>query len=312
MNAVDMKEQVLQKIFPAFGTVNAVTCYGSVDPEIAQQVKKSALELHRLFSFFEKGSDVFRINEQAGMEPVSVSRDTLFVLSRALAYGRETQGAFDIMAGAATRLWRDAIRSAQIPSEREIAECRSLSGLGDLILNETDETAFLCRRGQQVDLGGIAKGYAADKAVKLLKKYKVNRALINFGGIVIAIGGEQRIGIQNPYQRNGESVAVIIVENKAVVTSGTYERGFFSEGRRYHHIIDPRTGWPADSGLLSVTLIGDSTMELDALATGICVLGEKCGLPLLEKRGIEAVLIKDDGEIKITSGLQGKFFLKGK
>lgn len=304
-----MREKVFQKIFPAFGTVNSLILYGGDCPSIAEQVKKRILELHRLFSFFEPESDIFRINKQAGREPVFVHRDTLYVLSRALAFGRETQGAFDVTAGAAGRLWRDAVRSAQIPSEREIAGCRSLSGLGDLILDEAAETAFLRRRGQQVDLGGIAKGYAADETARLLKEYKVNKALVNFGGTVITIGGEQKVGIQNPYQKNGESAAYIVVENKAVVTSGTYERGFFFEGRRYHHIIDPRTGWPADSGLLSVTLVGGSAMELDALATGICVLGEKRGLPLLEKRRIEAVLISDDGEIRITRGLQGNFFM---
>lgn len=307
-----MEEQVLQKIFPAFGTVNAIKLYGGYAPEVAEQVKKRVLELHRIFSFFEPGSDIFRINAWAGREPVSVSQDTLSVLSHALAYGRETQGAFDVTAGASARLWRDAVRSAKIPSEPEIAGCRSLSGLDSLILDEAAETAFLRRRGQQVDLGGIAKGYAADEAVKLLKEYKMDKCLINFGGTVIAMGGEQKIGIQNPYQKNGDSVADMIVENKAVVTSGIYERGFFSDGRWYHHIIDPRTGWPADSGLLSVTLIGGSAMELDALATGICVLGEEGGLPLLEQRGIEAVLIRGDGEIRITRGLQGKFFLKCK
>ncbi|MDE7246323.1 MAG: FAD:protein FMN transferase [Lachnospiraceae bacterium] len=307
-----MRDKVLQKIFPALGTVNTITLYDSFDLEIAEQVKKHVLDLHRRFSFFEPGSDIFRINEQAGMKPVPVHQDTFFVLFHALAYGWETQGAFDITSGAASRLWRDAIRSGKIPSESDIAGCRSLSGLTDLILDKANGTAFLCRNGQQIDLGGIAKGYAADEAVRVLKKYKVHNALINFGGTVIAIGREQKIGIQNPFQKNGESMADIMVKNKAVVTSGSYERGFFFEGVRYHHIIDPRTGRPADSGLLSVTLIGDSAMELDALATGICVLGEKNGLPLLERRGIEAVFISDDGEIKITHGLQGAFFLKSK
>ncbi len=227
-------------------------------------------------------------------------------------YGRDTQGAFDITSGAAGRLWRDAIRSAQIPSEADIAVCRSLRGLTDLILDKAAQTVFLRRRGQQIDLGGIAKGYAADEAVKILKKNKVQNALVNFGGTIIAVGRKLEIGVQNPFQKNGQSMADIMIENKAVVTSGTYERGFFFEGRRYHHIIDPHTGRPADSGLLSVTLIGGSAMELDALATGICVLGEKSGLPLLEKRGIEAVFISYGGEIKITCGLQGQFFLKRK
>lgn len=305
-----MRGKELQKIFPALGTVNTITLYDSFAPEIAEQVKKRVLDLHRRFSLFEQESDIFRINEQAGIKTVPVHQDTFFVLSHALAYGRETQGAFDITSGAASRLWRDAVRSAQIPSESDIAGCRSLSGLADLILDKADGTAFLRRNGQQIDLGGIAKGYAADEAVRILKKYKVHNALINFGGTVIVVGREQKIGIQNPFQKSGVSMADIMVKNKAVVTSGSYEQGFFFEGVRYHHIINPRTGWPADSGLLSVTLIGDSAMELDALATGICVLGEENGLPILERRGIEAVFISNDGEVKITHGLQGKFFLK--
>lgn len=198
-----MKEKVLQKIFPAFGTVNSITLYGSFDQEIAEQVKKHVLELDRYFSFFEPGSDVFRINELAGIKPVSVHQDTFFVLSHALAYGRETQGAFDITSGASGRLWRDAIRSAQIPSESEVAECLGLSGLSDLILDKAEGTAFLQRKGQQIDLGGIAKGYAADEAERILKKHKVQNALINFGGTVFAMGREQKIGIQNPYQKTG-------------------------------------------------------------------------------------------------------------
>lgn len=305
-----MRGKVLQKIFPALGTVNTITLYDSFAPEIAEQVKKRVLDLHRRFSIFEQGSDIFRINEQAGIKTVPVHQDTFFVLIHALAYGRETQGAFDITSGAASRLWRDAVRSVQIPSESDIAGCRSLSGLADLILDKADGTAFLRRNGQQIDLGGIAKGYAADEAVRILRKHKVHNALINFGGTVFAMGREQKIGIQNPFQKSGVSMADIMVKNRAVVTSGSYERGFLFEGVRYHHIVDPRTGWPADSGLLSVTLIGDSAMELDALATGICVLGEKKGLPLLERRGIEAVFISNDGEVKITHGLHGNFFLK--
>ena len=305
------ERQSITKIFPALGTVNTITLYDSLTPEIAEQVKKRVLDLHRRFSLFEQGSDIFRINGQAGMKTVPVHKDTFFVLFHALGYGWETRGAFDITSGASSRLWRDAARLARIPSESDIAVCRSLSGLADLILDKADGTAFLRRNGQQIDLGGIAKGYAADEAVRILKKYKEHNALINFGGTVIALGREQKIGIQNPFQKSGVPMANIMVKNKAVVTSGSYERGFFFEGVRYHHIIDPRSGWPADSGLLSVTLIGDSAMELDALATGICVLGEKNGLPLLEKRGIEAVFISNDGEVKITHGLQGKFFLKG-
>lgn len=305
-----MNQKRLQKIFPALGTVNTIALYGNYAPETAEQVKKRVLELHARFSFFEAESDIFRINEQAGIKPVTVHPDTFFVLFHALAYGAETRGAFDITTGAANRLWRDAIRCAKMPSDSALAEGCGRNGLSDLVLDETESTAFLRRKGMQIDLGGIAKGYAADQALQILKKNKVRHALLNFGGTVIALGREQKIGIQHPYQKNGQSIAEVSVKNKAVVTSGTYERGFFSQGRRYHHILNPRTGCPADSGLLSVTLVGQSAMELDALATGLCVLGRNAGLPLLEKRGIEAVFIDNDGEIRITPGLQGKFLLR--
>ncbi|MCI8483688.1 MAG: FAD:protein FMN transferase [Lachnospiraceae bacterium] len=305
-----MRNKVLQKIFPAFGTINTITLYDNADLDIVQQIKKRALEQHQRFSVFESGSDISRINEQAGRKPVSVHQDTFFVLSHALAYGRQTQGAFDITSGASSRLWREAIYSGKLPSEADIAECCGLKGLNDLILDKADGTVFLPRKGQQIDLGGIAKGYAADEAVQILKKYKIPNAVINFGGTVVVLGKAKRIGIQNPFQKSGERMGDIEIKNKAVVTSGSYERGFTLKGRRYHHIIDPRTGWPAESGLLSVTLIGDSAMELDGLATGVCVLGEQKGLPLLKRRGIEAVFINDAGEVKITPGLQGNMLQK--
>lgn len=124
-----MRGKELQKIFPALGTVNTITLYDGFAPEIAEQVKKRVLDLHRRFSIFEQESDIFRINEQAGIKTVPVHQDTFFVLSHALAYVRETWGAFDITSGAASRLWRDAVRSAQIPSESDIAGCHSLSVL---------------------------------------------------------------------------------------------------------------------------------------------------------------------------------------
>lgn len=305
-----MCDKTLQKIFPAFGTVNTITIYDSSDVAAAEHVKNRVLELHRRFSVFEPESDVSKINRQAGIKPVHVHKDTIFVLSRAQSYARETRGAFDVTAGAASRIWREAVRFRRLPPETEIEKCRSLSGIGGLELLEKEETAFLCRKGLQIDLGGIAKGYAADEAKKILEEYEIHNAVINFGGTVVSSGEKRRIGIQNPFQKNGEWMAELVVDDEAVVTSGFYERGFVLNNKRYHHIVDPRTGKPSTSGLLSVTLVGQSAMELDALATGVCVLGEKSGLPVLEERGIEAVFVNDDGEVKITPGLQSRFFMK--
>lgn len=305
-----MCDKTVQKIFPALGTVNAVTIYDGFGVVAAEHVKKRVLELHRRFSLFAPESDVSKINRQAGIKPVYVHKDTIFVLSNAQMYARGTQGTFDVTAGAASRIWREAIRFEELPPDQEIEKCRSLRGICDLKLNEAEGTAFLCRKGLQIDLGGIAKGYAADEAKKVLGEYEIHNAVINFGGTVVSLGEKRRVGIQNPFQKNGEWMAELVVENEAVVTSGFYERGFILNNKRYHHIIDPRTGKPSASGLLSVTLVGQNSMELDALATGVCVLGEKRGLPVLEERGIEAVFVNDDGEVKITPGLQSRFFMK--
>lgn len=157
-----------------------------------------------------------------------------------------------------------------------------------------------------MDLGGIVKGYAADEARRMLQAYGAQNARINFGGTVVAIGRVQNIGIQNPFQKTGIPMACIPLKNKAIVTSGSYEQCFFHQGQRFHHIIDPRTGKPSCSGLLSVSLIGDEAVTLDALATGICCLGAEAGMPIVRRYGISAIFVTDHGGVHITPDLQGQ------
>lgn len=163
-------------------------------------------------------------------------------------------------------------------------------------------TAFLTQEGMQIDLGGIAKGYAADEVRRILQEQGVKSAQINFGGTVVVWGQPQHIGIQNPFQKTGSPMADLLVENKAIVTSGVYEQCFFHKGKRLHHIIDPRTGRPS----LSVTLIGDEAAQLDALATAVCCLGIQEGLPILQKYGIEAVFVTDDGIVQAAPALHNQ------
>lgn len=167
-------------------------------------------------------------------------------------------------------------------------------------------TAFLTQEGMQIDLGGIAKGYAADEVRRMLQEQGVKSAQINFGGTVVVWGQQQHIDIQNPFQKTGSPMADLLVENKAIVTSGVYEQCFFYKGKRLHHMIDPRTGWPSCSGLISVTLIGDEAAQLDAPATAVCCLGIQEGLPILQKYGIEAVFVTDDGVVQATPALHNQ------
>lgn len=302
-----MKEKVLQKIFPALGTVNTITVYGEYDTKILEQAMQRVLKLHWLFSIFDPQSEVSRINEKAGICPVPVCEDTFSVLSLAKACAGETDGAFDITAGAISKLWREAIKSSCVPTNAEVEQFRLQRGIINLELDEKKRTAFLLRAGTQIDLGGIAKGYAADEVRRILEENHVENALINLGGTVITIGKARNIGIQNPFQKTGEAVADILLQNCAAVTSGSYERGFFSGGERYHHIVDPRSGKPSRSGLASVTLIGENAAELDALSTGVFILGAEGSLPMLQRNGIEAFFISDTGIVQITPGLRVRF-----
>lgn len=302
-----MKKKVLQKIFPALGTVNTVAIYSEYNPAILEQVMQRVLDLHQLFSIFDPQSEISRINENAGICSVPISEDTFSVLSLAIACAGETDGTFDITTGTLSRLWRDAINSKRIPSDAEIEQHHLLGSIADLELDAKNRTAFLRQAGIQLDLGGIAKGYAADEVQRILKENHIENALINLGGTVITIGKARHIGIQNPFQNTGEFVADVLLQNCAAVTSGAYERCFFSGGERYHHIIDPRSGKPSRSGLASVTLIGERAAELDALATGVFILGVKDSLPILHKHGIEAFFISDTGIVQITTGLQTRF-----
>ena len=183
----------------------------------------------------------------------------------------------------------------------------------DLLLDPEKRSAGLRRVGQSLDLGGIGKGFAGDKFLQIFKKYGISSAYTNIGGNVMALGKKPdgsfwRIGIQHPREEKS-LIGLVSVEDKAVVTSGDYQRYFLgSTGKRYHHILDPATGYPAESGLVSVTVVADSSTTADVLSTIVFVAGREKGLELLRGfRGTEAILVELDLQIYITTGLE-KYF----
>lgn len=218
-----------------------------------------------------KDSEISQINENAGIRPVKVSADTFYVIQQAVHFSDVEKGYFDITVGPIVKLWNIGTDKARIPSPEEIKAKLPLVNYKDIILDEKNRTIMLKNKGMSIDLGGIAKGYAADKVAQVLKKEGVKHAIINLGGDVIAIGtkpagGNWRIGIQTPFKPRGEYLGIIEVSNKAVVTSGVYERYFEKDGKLYHHILNPFTGYPADSHLYSVTIIAETSIAGDALS----------------------------------------------
>lgn len=179
----------------------------------------------------------------------------------------------------------------------------------DILLDDEAQTAELRRFGQSLDLGAIAKGYAADEVRRILTEGGITGALVNLGGTVSVIGEGKHVGIQHPDRMTGIPMGRVLLADACAVTSGDYERYYEVDGTRYHHILDPRTGYPSRSGLRSVTLIGSSALALDALSTAVFVLGAEKGLPLIQQAGYQAVFVTDALDVFCTDGLRGNFEL---
>jgi len=188
----------------------------------------------------------------------------------------------------------------------------------DIISDKKNSTIMLGRTNQAIDLGAIAKGYTADEVKKVLLSNKISSAIINLGGNVYALGNKLdgtswNIGIQNPLSTRGEYLGTINVTDKSIVTSGNYERFFIKDGVRYHHIFDPKNGYPADKGVISTTIVSDKSIDGDALSTSTYILGLDKGLKLVESiKGVEGIFITNDKKVYVTPGLKDSFELTDK
>lgn len=265
-------------------------------------------------------SSLAMINRNAGIAPVKAGADLLEVLEQAVQYARMSGGAFDPTVGPLVNLWGIGTETERIPGEAEIEAALALVNWRDLVINKEEKTAFLRRKGMALDLGAIAKGYAADEAARIAKEGKARRGIVDLGGNIFALGGRGsgkkaepwRIGIQDPLSRRGEYIGVLLAADKSIVTSGVYERYFESDGRRYHHILSTKDGWPVNNGLLSVTIIADRSIDADALSTAVFALGYAEGRALIDSiAGIEAIFVFEDRSVTITDGLREIFSLTG-
>ena len=300
---------ILEKSFPAMGTVHTVTIFDAEGPEAASDARAYLLDLHGAWSCFMEDSLVSRINQAAGRQPVAVDEDTFEVLRQAKRYGRFTEGAFDVTVGPLADLWRRAMEERQLPGDEAVWQALALVNFANVTLDEEAHTVLLEKAGQRIDLGGIAKGYAVDELRKRLRRHGVHRALLDLGGTVAALGCGLPVGIRDPFRPDGAPMGTLMLEDRIAVTSGVYERFAYMDGYRYHHIVDPRTGYPSKSGLVSVTLVGENGGALDAFATAALILGMERSAPLLAEQGMEAVFVTEQGQVFVTRGLKRQFHL---
>ena len=300
----------------AMGTVIRQKIYDG-DKEVLEENQRLLEEMERdLLSWRLETSEIYRINETAGSpEGVVVSERLSPILSECLAWSEKSEGAFDITIGGVTRLWNLDVWAAsenqdafEVPEEAAIRAALENCGNGKLHWEEEKSLLYLPEK-MSLDLGAVGKGIALDGlSEKLQANKKVGGAVISVGGSVLAYGEKPdgssfRIGIVNPFQPSEYLGTLELKGEWCVSTSGDYERYVEKDGKRYHHIINPDTGYPAESGLCSVTVLSGSGFLSDALSTACFVLGSERGKALAESYGAEAVFVEKDGRISMTAGM---------
>ncbi|MEN6325454.1 MAG: FAD:protein FMN transferase [Syntrophomonas sp.] len=293
----------------------------SSDPELASKALQEAFaEFNRIANltdkFAEKNlsdpeiSDVYRVNKNAGIYPVKVSDDTLIMLEKSNYYAGLYGGAFDVTVGPVLDLWGFGQTQYRVPTDKELKSGLALVGYRKMVIDKEQKTVYLPEKGMEIDLGGIAKGYATDMAAKKLRQMGIKSAIINAGGNIYALGSKPDgsawlAGIQDP--RNEKNIiAVLGVKDTAVVTSGDYERYFIQDGVRYHHILDPSTGQPARK-VISTTIVASNATDADVLSTTLFVLGSGQGTDFVKKvPNTNAVFVDDLHNIIYTKEINNQ------
>ena len=305
--SAESSPEPVQGTFFAMDTVMDFTIYG--ESGLIDQSESLIASLESLVSVTDTGSELYAIN-QTGSGTLTGKASSL--MEQALEICRRTDGALDLSIYPIVRAWGFTTGSYQVPDEAEIQALLPLVDYRKIQYDAATGTVTL-PEGMEIDLGSVAKGYAGQLAAQMLREHGVQSALLNLGGNVQTVGAKPdgspwQIGIKDP--QGEDAMMVLSVEDQAVVTSGGYERYFEQDGQTYWHIMDPSTGHPADSGLISVTIVGDEGVVCDGLSTALFVMGlEKAADLWAQSCDFEAVFVTASGEVYITEGLQDRFAL---
>ena len=309
-------------------TAVQITIYDSQDKSLLDDCLALCDKYELIFSRTDEESELYKLNHRISDSAVSnqttetqptpyqingttntwhISEDLAALLSEGLSITKESDGAFDIAIAPLTSLWDFTAEDPKVPDDADIQNALPLCSSDGVTINGQD--IILPSDDIQFDVGAIAKGYIADRLKDFLVKKGVNSAIINLGGNVLCIGSKPdgtpfKVGIQKPFADRNETEAVMDITGKSVVSSGIYERCFKQNGKLYHHILNPKTGYPYDNGLISVTIISDQSVDGDALSTTCFALGLEDGMKFAEKKGVQAVFITEDYELHYTDGFQ--------
>ncbi|MHA0857084.1 FAD:protein FMN transferase [Paenibacillus sp. CMAA1364] len=307
----NVKVEPVSKSFYVFDTIVQVRVYDGKPTEKNFEHIKDILDTIEIqMNRSNDQSEVAEVNRNAGIKPIHVSDDTYHVISAAYDYSVRSDGKFEMAIGPLVSLWNIGHEGAKVPPMDKIKEAIELSNYKNVKLNPDKHEVYLTEQGMSLDLGSIAKGFAADKIVEYLQAEGFKSAIIDLGGNVFAMGkkpGDQQwtIGIQDPNESRGNPIGNIHVDNMTIVTSGVYERYFMENGKHYHHILDSQTGFPVVNEINSVTILTDHSIDADGLSTTLFALGIEKGLAFIEALDhTDALFITKDKKIIASSGIR--------
>ena len=301
------------------GTVVKVTIYNQ-DQQAALDAAFNRLEgLASLITVDEEDGDseVEKINQQAGVQPVQVSDDLYYLLHAAYDYSESTEGSFDMTIGPITELWHIGFDDARKPDQAEIDGKLALVDFSKVQFDDDSQTVYLPDKKMRLDLGAIAKGFITDEVVSVLKEHEVDTAIIDLGGNIYVLGDSTRgegvgwnVGIQDPFETRGTILGSLALSNRSIVTSGIYERFLEVDGVSYHHLMNPETGYPFDNQLAGVSVITEKSIDGDGLSTSLFSKGLKEGLEYVNTlETVDAIFVTKDKNVYVSDGLKEFFKL---
>lgn len=306
----NQKTAETEKSDVAMGTVITSKLYGKGGDEVTAKLYDEFNRLENdVLSWRVPSSDIAKINDVGS---AAVSGETIDYIKKSIDVSNKSSGALDITIGTLSKLWDIGGQSAKVPSPDEISAALKLTDCRKI---KIDSSTVTIGEGQQLDLGALGKGIACDSAKKILDESDLSGGVISVGGSILLWGGKPeggdwQVAVRDPRGEQTDAMGVLSVSEGCVSTSGDYERVLTANGKKYHHILNPKTGYPADSGVISVTVVSDSGLLSDALSTACFVLGAEDGMKLLNEFGADGIFITSDKRVIISDGLKDNFTVK--